>query len=1587
MPRSVRRSISKQKTLSVPTSPPRDFAEAFYKNVLPADLDIFSHEDRSRMASSIWSLAVVRRPGEAKLRVFNPSPEADGWTVDHTVIEIINDDMPFLVDSVTGILQNRGLAVHIVIHPVIPLRRGDGHKVLSVAAKGGEGVNAESFMHIQIDHCLDKVLLKSIEDEVRATLTDVKATVTDWHAMRGRMQDAIDGVVDSKNKAAEEDSEEVRAFLAWLLDDNFTFLGYREIDLGQQGGASSPIRVTPKRGLGILRDDEARMFGGLRDTDEHHAPALRKYLRQHQTLFVTKTHAITRVHRVLPMDAVFVRRFDAHGVLVSERLFVGLFTSKAYTQTPCAIPMMRRKIVNILTRMDFTPRSHNGRTLLHILNTYPHDELLQISEDELYTNVLGILQLQDRARVALFMRRDPFDRYATFLVYVPRDRYGSTLRKRIQKFLETSYVGKILTWNVRIEDSRLARVFVMLRLTSNSPHPDLDKVESDLREMSRTWSGRLRDSLVEAHGEAAALALLNRYVYAFPEAYRETVSSAGAVRDIRNLERVRVTPRFIVNIDEVGDGRLRLKLLQPHHPLLLSESLPLIENMGLKIDYMGGPYEVKIKDATPIYIHEFVGKPALPLSVPFNRIKPVFEDALAKVWSGEVENDAFNALTLRAGLGWNAIVVLRSFARYLRQLRIPYSHDMIAAALLTHPQATQQLYALFYTRHDPMLKGDRAAKMGVAEKDLSESFAKIDVLEEDRIMRRYLNLVQASLRTNYFQTDAKGAPKSYLSIKFDSRTVDFMPLPKPLVEVFVYSPVTEAVHLRGGKVARGGIRWSDRRDDFRAEILGLMKAQMVKNSVIVPVGSKGGFIVKRPPAESDKFQAEGIACYKIMMRGLLDITDNSKNGKIVPPPQVVRHDGEDPYLVVAADKGTAKFSDIANGLSRDYGFWLDDAFASGGSAGYDHKGMGITARGAWEAVKRHFRELDKDIQTQDFTCIGIGDMSGDVFGNGVLLSPRMQLLGAFDHRHIFCDPAPDVQTSYAERQRLFLLPRSSWNDYDRKAISKGGGVFSRADKVIKISAEMKKAYGINTDTLPPVDLMRAMVKADIELLYFGGIGTYVKATSETQDEAGDRANESLRVNGAELRAKVVGEGANLGMTQRGRIEYAQKGGRLNTDAIDNSAGVDTSDHEVNIKILLRKAVDRKTLTYAARDKLLASMTDEIGHLVLRDNYLQTQVLSVAEAQAAELFPTHVRCMQLLEKSGLLNRAVEYLPGDVEIAERQKTGKGLTRPELSVLLAYAKLWLYQKILDSALPDDPALDSDVSLYFPEILRRTYAKDIAHHQLRREIAATAATNDIINHAGLHVILTMAERNDVESVVRAYLLARDAFALPQIWAGIEALDNKVPAPAQTRMLITVHAALAQAIERLLSDREALARLAPSITTYRKGLIYLAEGLARAPAFGGNMTKMGEHSETASESLARRVALFQVLVEALDLIRLADKHHTKVGDLAAIFFGLEKRLAIGWLTHVALGKAQTPWQQEAATMAREKLATTHRTLTAEIVAKKLKGKQHNLVAWEAQNAAKLERYDAMLAEGRATGAVDLAMLLLANERLSELSV
>ncbi|HJQ59466.1 MAG TPA: NAD-glutamate dehydrogenase, partial [Vineibacter sp.] len=1097
------------------------------------------------------------------------------------------------------------------------------------------------------------------------------------------------------------------------------------------------------------------------------------------------------------LDVIAVKTYDAKGKVTGERRFAGLFTSSAYHASPRDIPLLRRKVEAVIDRAGYDPSSHDGKALLNIIETHPRDELFQADEEALFATATGVLQLQERQRVALFVRPDAAGRFVACLIYAPRETYDSSLRRRFADILERAYGGKIANYSVSVGDeSVLARVLFILRPDDPTAKlPDPDPIEHELAEAARTWTDKLKTALVERHGEADGLSLARRMAAAFPLAYREVFDGAAAARDLALAQSILGGVPLGIDLyrrPEQKPHEMALKLARAGQPIPLSDILPPLEAMGLRA-MTETPYRLTLPDGT-VWLHDFSLETADARAVDVEAERAGFAETMGAVWTGDMESDGFNRLVLGAELEPRDVVVLRAYAKFLRQAGFPFSQDYVERALAANIGIAGDLAALFRAQLDPALgeldAPERRERIEKARASIAAALEGVASLDEDRILRRYLNAIECTLRTNLWQSGADGRPKSYVSFKLDSRRLDELPLPRPMVEIFVYSPRVEAVHLRGGPVARGGIRWSDRREDFRTEILSLMKAQMVKNAVIVPVGSKGGFYVKRPPAGGtrEQVQAEGIECYKTLVRGLLDITDNlDAEGRIVPPPHVLRHDGDDPYLVVAADKGTATFSDIANGVSAEYGFWLADAFASGGSVGYDHKKMGITARGAWESVKRHFRELGLDTQTTQFSAVGVGDMSGDVFGNGLLRSDKTRLLAAFDHRHIFVDPDPDPAASFAERERLFNLPRSSWADYDRKKLSKGGFIVERSAKSVTATPEARAALDIGSEQLAPNDLMRAILKAPVDLLFFGGIGNYVKASTETHADAGDKANDTLRMDGRDIRARVVGEGANLGLTQRGRIEAAQAGVRLNTDALDNSAGVDTSDHEVNIKIALGDAVRRQALGGEARDKLLATMTDEVGALVLRDNYQQTQAVSVAVAQAMPLHERHARMMRALDRIGRLDRAVEFLPDNDAMKRRAAGGQPLTRPELSVLLAYGKIVVNDEILASDLPDDPLLEAELLRYFPLAMREGHVESIRRHRLRREIIALQVTNSMVNRVGSTFVHDIRERTGASTadIARCFAIVRDSFLLRDVWAEIESLDDQLVAAAQTGMLI----------------------------------------------------------------------------------------------------------------------------------------------------------------------------------------------------------
>ena len=1423
---------------------PKSFVIGLFARAVPEDFLPCQPQEVAALAERAWSLLAIRQPGTPKIRFENPAAAATGDRLkDISVLEVVNDDMPFLVDSVMAELAERGVDVRLVVHPVFAVARDPQGRLVDFKAVPVPGSARESFIHIHVGRIDDDAQRGAIVAALEQVLADIRLCVQDWRPMMGRLGEIIADLKISPPPLAPEEIAEAAAFLEWLVANNFTFLGIRHYRVSDDGNVLEPQFET---GLGLLRERERRVVW-RGDQLVTITPAIREFLNEPRLLFVTKSALRSLVHRRVYMDYVGVKRFHADGRLAGEVRIVGLFTSTAYTRSTRSIPYLRRKVDAVVSRAGFDPDGHSGKALVNVLENYPRDELFQIDDDMLYGFALAILQLDERPRVRVLPRRDRFDRFVSIFVFVPRDRYDSDVRGTVGDYLAAAYNGHVSAFYPFFPEGPLVRVhFIIARREGAAPDPDRATLEAAVAGIVRTWLDGLSEALSAVYPGAKARALAERYRHAFSQGYRETYSPLVAVDDIRVIEGL--TPRRPLGVDfhrreQDQDGSIALKVWSYERPIPLSERVPVLENMGFQVVdeetfqiALGSPQE------PDVWFHDMVLKRADGGTVDLAFSKQRLEATFLVVMGGGAESDGYNALVLAAGLMWREVALVRAISRFLRQIRVPYSQGYMWATLVKHAGIAADIVRLFHARFDPRFAGtmdERAAREAAIAAAIESSLQAVDSLDEDRILRRFVNAVRAAERTNFYQIDADGQAKPIIAIKFASRRLDGVPLPRPLYEIFVYSPRVEAVHLRFGKVARGGIRWSDRPQDFRTEILGLVKAQQVKNAVIVPVGAKGGFVPKLlPKGPRDAVQAEGTATYKLFMSTLLDITDNLGEAGVIPPPNVVRHDDDDPYLVVAADKGTATFSDIANEIADQHGFWLSDAFASGGSAGYDHKKMGITARGAWESVKRHFREMDVDIGKTPFTVVGVGDMSGDVFGNGMLRERTICLLAAFDHRDIFIDPAPDPDRSFAERARLFAQPRSSWQDYDKALISAGGGVFSRSLKEITLSPQARTLIGLASEKTNPQQLINAILKMPADLLWFGGIGTYVRAASETDEAAGDRANDAIRVAGGELKCKVIGEGANLGMTQRGRIEAAMLGVRLNTDAIDNSAGVNTSDIEVNIKIALMPAMRDGRLSRDARNGLLDQMTEDVAALVLRNNYLQTLALSLSQWRGLELLGFEQRLMQTLERRGLLDRAVEFLPDDTELAERRRRAQALTRPELSVLLAYAKLSLYDELLESNVPDDPYLGRELVRYFPKAIVERFPDAPQRHRLRREIIATQLANSIINRGGPSFAVRIEDQTGAPAarMAAAFAAVRDSYEMSTLNAEIDALDNKVPERLQRELYIAVQDLLRDRLVWFLRNVDFAPGLAAVVEHYRLGIAAVEAALDHAlvPEAGG---------------------------------------------------------------------------------------------------------------------------------------------------------
>jgi glutamate dehydrogenase len=1509
----------------------REFARRYTRRLSPEDLAGVTADELLAQVLGAFRLADARGSQEAAIRAFNPTLGEDGYQTLGSVVETNTVDAPFLFDSVNEELRARGLSVRRVIHPVMGIKR-DATGRIDRIVHVRESSTPESVMHWEVDNRLERTELVELEDAVRGVLGDVRLTVRDFRTMQDRLGRMVVAAKAASVLYSEEEVSESVAFLEWLLQDNFVFLGYREYELidTPEGRA---LHAVPESGLGILSKPGWSSY----DTPEPLSriePNLRARIEGGDLLIYSKTNRPSTVHRRARMDYIGVRRVSPEGRIVGELRMVGLFTSKAYMEPAARTPVLHRKLQQILEAEDLIEGSHDYKTVVTIFESFPKDELFAASPEELRKSVIGLLHLQEQRQVRLFIRRDLYGRSVSILVALPRDRFNPELRKQLQELFVRRFKGSSVDYHLSLGESQLAGIHFTVHVGFGQvPDVSFAELEEEVVRLAQTWDDLLRERLIELHGPERGIELFERWVPRFPDYYKSSTDVDLAAFDIERFEELEQGGQaFVVGLvnETVGSETLtRVRLYKVGGKIQLSDFVPTLEALGLRVVEEVPTHLVG--DADERFLHDFgvLGSDGRPLDVAESGAR--IAECISAVWRGEAESDSLNRLVVTGGLSWREVEILRAYRKYHHRVNAGFTAEYKNDAFAAHPHIGAKLSRLFQLKFDPARPQDPE----VVEALRAEILADLDAvksLEQDRILRNHLGLIDATVRTNAYRPGAES-----IAFKFRSAMVPEIPKPMPLFEIWVYSTEVEAVHLRGGKVARGGIRWSDRRQDFRTEVLGLMKAQMVKNAVIVPTGSKGGFVLKRSPQDPEALRQEVRRQYIRFMRGLLHLTDNLADGKVVHPPDVVVHDEDDTYLVVAADKGTAALSDTANQVAAEYGFWLGDAFASGGSAGYDHKKLGITARGAWESVKRHFREMGTDPEIQPITVVGIGDMSGDVFGNGMLLSDQLCMVAAFDHRHIFIDPNPNPAAGYAERKRLFELPVSSWDDYDRSKISDGGGVWARTEKSIPLSPEARGALGVEGEALTPDEVIKAILRAPVDLLWNGGIGTYVKASTESHTDVGDRVNDNVRVDGKDLRCRVVAEGGNLGFTQRGRIEYAFAGGRINTDFIDNSAGVDCSDHEVNLKILLGLAVQRGELSLEDRNELLHRVEPDVVRHVIYDNFLQAQILSQEVDQSVSRTEAFEDLMQALEAEGVLDRELEALPATDELGERRRTGRGLARPELAVLLAYAKKSLAGALIGSTLPDSRYLEQDLRSYFPPLVVERFGHLLPEHPLRRELIATIVANDVVNSQGITFVTRLSNETgaDAADVVRAYRVARDVTGAVERWSAIEALVGRVEPSILDDLL--------GGVDRLveLTSRWYLAnmpdRLGRAIDAHREPFRQLSDALPEV------VTEASRHEleryawrlvdQGVPEETARRHAFQQGLVHGPNVITVAERTGRPVPEVARTFFLVGEALFIDWLEgRLAELPAPSKWHRWAVQAVQDDLLLVRRLVAEKVL-------------------------------------------------------
>jgi glutamate dehydrogenase len=1600
------------------------YLRAYYRHVAVEDLAAAGPERLAAIAIEQARFAAYRPQGRALVRVRRG--EAAACAAARDVVDIVTDDMPFLVDSVRMELRNHDVTTHLVVHPQLRVRRdvtGSLREVLGLVDgdRPAHDEIAESWTHIEIAR-LPEGEAPKLQRALERVLSDVRVAVEDWPRMRAKAVQLAEhlsmgsegGVPDNTAAPSDESPAEVEALLRWLADGHFTFLGYREYDL-EDGPDGMTLRAVPGTGLGILRHDRpgSKAFASL-------PPEVRARAREPQLLILTKANSRSTVHRPSYLDYVAVKRLNPAGEVVGEYRFLGLYTHDAYTESITRIPVLRRKLTEMLAAFGLSPDGHDGKDLGEFMENYPREDLFQTTVAQLIPVAEGVLRLREHTQARLFLRKDIYGRYMSCLVYLPRDQYTTEVRLRTQEILLRALHGAQVDYSVMVGESPVARLHIVIRAERGHLLPDVDAAELEAKVAAavRSWDDDLAEEALCQLGEERAQDLLALCRGdAIPETYKSDVPASVAVDDLNKILNLRESGESVafelwesesyvggVPIAAAGESAedpadqhrvWRLSIYSTGGPITLTDVLPRLQHMGVEV-VDEHPYEFTAEG--PFWIYDFglrrtaTGQEESQRVAPsVASVKDLVEDALTALWHGQVEDDGFNTLVLDAHLTWRQVVVLRAYAKYLRQTGSTFSQNYVERVLRSNITITRLLVRLFESRFDPDRQPGEAERSEAIIEEIRGELDDVASLDQDRILRAYWELIQATLRTNYFTEPTPPTQQApYLVFKLDAARVPDLPAPRPAYELFVYSPRFEAVHLRFAGVARGGLRWSDRREDFRTEILGLAKAQEVKNSVIVPSGAKGGFVCKQlpDPGNREAYQGEVLACYKSFISAMLDVTDNLEAGRVVPPARVVRRDADDPYLVVAADKGTATFSDTANEIAVSRGFWLGDAFASGGSEGYDHKKMGITARGAWESVRFHFQTMGIDVDQTDFTVAGIGDMSGDVFGNGMLLSRHIKLVAAFDHRHVFLDPDPDPAAGFAERERMFALPRSSWADYDPELISEGGGVWPRTAKSVPVSTQARAVLGLDASVtaLPPDELISAILRAPVDLLWNGGIGTYVKATLQVQADAGDRTNDAVRVNASELRARVVGEGGNLGLTQEARIEYALGGGLVNTDFIDNSAGVDTSDHEVNIKILLDGVVGDGELTPDDRNHLLHAMTGEVADLVLTHNYLQNRALAAAKAQSSQMLHVHTRYIRKLERDGRIRRGLEVLPGDKEIAERRSVGTGLTVPEFSVLLAQTKIAAAQEVLASSLPDDPYLRRVLTDYFPAPLRERYADRMGAHRLHREIITTAVVNDMVDRSGITFAFRVSEESgaSVPEIAAAWLVARDVFDMTGFWALVEGLDGQVDTSVQILLLLEGRKLTERASRWLLHNRRPPFDIQATIDFLADGVLTVGSGLPKLLT-GSDLTGFDERRDAFTSrgvppGLAERVAAMVPAYSAFDIVNIAARARRPVEETAEVYFDLADRLQITRLRdRITALPRDDRWTTMARNALRDDLYAAHASLAADVLRMTAPGRpEERLAAWVARNDSAVRRATQTLSEIWETDRFTVATLSVA---------